>query len=230
MKINPDILNDILRAPISPEKAREIYDFFSKFYDLIAQSHSESIRRALDKAEIKEGLTVLEVGFGTGQTLVELAKRVGDAGKVYGIDISPNMLEKARKRISKYGFSGRIDIRPGDARKLPYSDGMFDLVFSSYMFDLIDTPEIQTILLEIKRVLKPRGKLVLVNLTKGEDCYSMLVTKVWESVYKCCSSILGGCRPVLLKPHVEKLGFKNVERDFMLAGNIMPSEIILAQK
>ena len=218
----------MVRAPITPKKAQKIYDFFSTFYDCIARLESESRRRGLELADVKEGDVVLEVGFGTGNELIELTKKVGGKGEVYGIEISPKMLERAKMKLKKYGLLSRVNLVLGDARRLPYSNDKFDVVFSSYMLDLIDTPEIPVVLSEFKRVLKPRGKLVLVNLSKGEGCWVDM--RLYEWVYKLCPSCLGGCRPVLIKPYLERLGFQNVKREFMLAGGLLPSEIVHGKK
>lgn len=220
--------NQIISAPISPQKARKIYDFFSRFYDYITKYEVGSKKRGLEVADVKPGYVVLEVGFGTGQTLIKLARKVKDGGRVCGIDISPKMLEKTKMLLKRYGLSERVDLQLGDARKLAYEDNVFDVVFSSYMLDLIDTPEIPLILAEFRRVLKPGGRLVLVNMSKGEKWYANM--KLYERIYKNCPSCVGGCRPVLVKPLLRKVGLRNVRREFLLAGHIMPSEIVWGDK
>jgi len=218
----------MIRAPITPERARELYDFFSAFYGYVAWLESGSRMKGLDLADVKQGSAVLEVGFGTGNVLLELAKNVGEKGEVCGIDISPKMLENAKRRLERRGLRDKVDLRLGDARKLPYSDDKFDIVFSSYVLDLIDTPEIPLVLSEFKRVLRSGGRLVLVNMSKGGSWYTNM--KVYEWIYKASPSCLGGCRPVLIKSYLEELGFQNVRREFMLAGHLLPSEIVFGEK
>ncbi|MFQ6075403.1 MAG: class I SAM-dependent methyltransferase [Candidatus Bathyarchaeia archaeon] len=220
--------DQIISAPISPQRARKIYDFASRFYDYFTKYEIGPKKRGLDVAGIKPGHVVLEIGFGTGQILVELARRVKEDGRVCGIDISPKMLEKTEMLLKKHGLSDRVDLQLGDARRLPHEDDVFDVVFNSYMLDLIDTQEIPTVLAEFKRVLKPEGRLVLVNMTKGERGYTNM--KLYERIYKQCPSLLGGCRPVLIKPFLHKLGLCNVKREFVLAGHILPSEIVWGEK
>jgi len=157
--------NVIVRAPISPIKVQRLYDFLSPIYEHLTRNESLSKEKGLQVADIKRGFIVLEVGFGTGQIIIESALRVGKDGNVYGIDISPKMLNKTRKRIKKHALTGRVDLQLGDARKLPYKKEVFDVVFNSYMLDLIDTPDISKVIGEFKRVLKPRGRLVLVSLS-----------------------------------------------------------------
>jgi demethylmenaquinone methyltransferase/2-methoxy-6-polyprenyl-1,4-benzoquinol methylase len=201
----------IIRAPVSPERARKIYDRASVAYDIISYRSDRLKKKGIDIARVKEGNKVLEVGFGTGQILLELAKKVGETGKVYGIEISPKMLEKTMKRVKKCGLSNRVNLKLGDARKLPYDEGTFDMLFNSYMLDLIDTPEIPQIFSEFKRVLKPGGRLVLVNVSKNKKKLTF-----YERLYKMCGGRCGmfggGCRPILTKPFLEKLEFQNIGR------------------
>jgi ubiquinone/menaquinone biosynthesis C-methylase UbiE len=218
----------MIRAPITPERARKTYDSFSVFYDYVVKLESGPRTRGLEVANVKEGNAVLEVGFGTGNTLTRLAEMVGERGEVHGIDSSSKMVEKTRKRLEKRDLLDRVNLAFGDARKLPYCSDKFNVVLNSYMLDLIDTPEIPLVLSEFKRVLKPQGRLSLVNLSKGESwCTNM---GLYEWVYKLCPSCLGGCRPVLTKPFLEELGFQNVKRELMLAGHLMPSEIVYGKK
>jgi demethylmenaquinone methyltransferase/2-methoxy-6-polyprenyl-1,4-benzoquinol methylase len=218
----------IIGAPITSKKAQRLYDFLSPFYDYFTRYESLSKTKGLDVAEIKSGYIVLEVGFGTGQTLAELAVRVGKDGWVYGIDLSPKMLEKTRKRIMKLELTRRVGLQLGDTRKLPYKGEVFDMLFTSYLLDLIDTPDLLQVLVEFKRVLKPGGRLVVVNLSKGESWSSNM--KLYEWIYSKCPSLLGGCRPVLIRSFLEELGFQNVKREFLLAGRVIPSEIVWGDK
>jgi len=222
------MLNKIVDAPITPNKAKKLYDFLSPIYEYLTRYEKLSKERGVEIAEIKRDSIVLEVGFGTGQIVIKSAMQVGNDGMVFGIDVSPKMLEKTRKRVKKHRLNRRVDLQLGDARKLPYKKEVFDVVFNSYMLDLIDTPEISKVLMEFKRVLKPGGRLILVNLSKGENWYSNM--KIYEWIYTKCPFLLGGCRPVLIRSFLEELEFQNVKREFLMAGRIVPSEIVWGDK
>jgi demethylmenaquinone methyltransferase/2-methoxy-6-polyprenyl-1,4-benzoquinol methylase len=222
------MLHEIIDVPITPKKVQRLYDFLSPFYDYLTRYERLSKAKGLAVAEIRRGHIVLEVGFGTGQTLIASALKVGNEGQVYGIDLSSKMLEKTRKRVKKLALTKRVDLQLGDARQLPYKENVFDVLFNSYMLDLIDTPELTTVLKEFERVLKPGGRLVVVNLSKGESWYSNM--KLYEWIYSKCPSLLGGCRPVLTKAFLEKLGFQKVQRELIFAGHIIPSEIVWGTK
>ena len=93
-------MNDkIIGVPISSKKIQGIYDFLSPFYEYLTSYESFSKEKGLEIAEIKDGYVVLEAAFGTGQTLIESAMRVGKEGFTCGIDLSQKMLERTRKRV-----------------------------------------------------------------------------------------------------------------------------------
>ena len=81
----------------------------------------------------------------------------------------------------------------------------FDVLICNYMFDLLPEGDFQTVLEEFKRVLRPGGRLVVVNMTKGEHWYNN-----WgEAIYRINPAWFGGCRGVLLLPSLEAAGFVN---------------------
>jgi demethylmenaquinone methyltransferase/2-methoxy-6-polyprenyl-1,4-benzoquinol methylase len=222
------VSNKIIDAPLTPKKVQSVYDFLSPFYEYLTRYERLSKERGLDVADIRCGDAVFEAGFGTGQIVIASAVRVGEEGRVYGIDVSPKMLEKTRKRVKKHKLAKRVDLQLGDARKLSYTTGVFDVAFTSYMLDLIDTPAISCVLREFKRVLKPGGRLVVVNMSKGDGKYSTM--KLYEWFYSRCPSLFGGCRPVVIEPYLKALGFQNVKKESILAGHVIPSEIVWGDK
>jgi demethylmenaquinone methyltransferase/2-methoxy-6-polyprenyl-1,4-benzoquinol methylase len=222
------VSNKIINAPLTPKKVQSLYDFLSSFYEYLTRYESLSKERGVDVADIQLGDTVFEAGFGTGEIVIASAVSVGKDGHVYGIDVSSKMLEKTRKRVKKHELTKRVDLQLGDARKLPYTTGVFDVVFTSYLLDLIDTPAISCVLREFKRVLKPGGRLVVVNMSKGDSRHSTM--KLYEWFYSRCPSLFGGCRPVVIEPFLETLGFLHVKRERILAGLVIPSEIVWGDK
>lgn len=184
--------------------------------------------QAMEQAAIQPGEAVLEVAVGPGLALMELAKRVGPQTTIHGADLSPGMLDMTRQRLSKAGFS-RLDLRQSDARRLPFKDAQFDVVYNAYMLDLIPEADMAGILAEFKRVLKPGGRMVLLNMSKP----SLDATDSRERLYKLLPRVLslyllGACRPVLMEPTVHQAGFLDVERTFI--GGRAPSEIVSARK
>ncbi|MBM4275425.1 MAG: methyltransferase domain-containing protein [Deltaproteobacteria bacterium] len=212
----------MVEAPVEVDKIRKVYNIFSRIYFLAAPLEKKARMRGIELAKIKPNDRILEVAPGLGDSFLEMLKRVDPANTVSGVDLSPAMLEKTRKRALKNGYSN-FDLREGDARHLPFTDETFDVVYSSYMLDLIPLADLSRILGEFHRVLKTDGRLVLVNLSKKD------VSPVfYEKIYRWMPYLLGGCRPVLMASFVKHEGFSDVNREFL---NLpIPSEIVTAVK
>lgn len=90
--------------------------------------------QAMEQAAIQSGEAVLEVAVGPGLALTELAKRVGPQTTIHGADLSSGMLDMTRQRLTKAGFS-RLDLKQSDARRLPFKDAQFDVVYNAYMLN-----------------------------------------------------------------------------------------------
>jgi ubiquinone/menaquinone biosynthesis C-methylase UbiE len=177
-------------------------------------------------AEIRNGEAVLEVALGTGLTFVEILKANPD-GENFGIDLTPAMLEKAIHKAARSRTS-HYQIAIGDAYDLQFPDRRFDLLMNSYMFDLLPQKDFAAVLAEFKRVLKPGGRLVLVNVSKAVESATLREFLYRHLPAKVVLYVLGGCRPVRMEKLTQAAGFANVMRTF-LPGKA-PSEIVHALK
>jgi ubiquinone/menaquinone biosynthesis C-methylase UbiE len=132
-------------------------DWRLPFYDLIAKLLGADAARKLMVEQIAPapGERVLEVGCGTGTLLLEL-KRAQPAVEVTGLDPDPKALALARRKAERAGVSIALDEGFGDA--LPYGDGTFDVVASSFMYHHLKAEEKAGMLREVRRVLKPGGR------------------------------------------------------------------------
>jgi len=113
-------------------------------------------RQAIGRLAPSSGERILEVGVGTGLSLPLYPRSC----RVTGIDISEAMLERARRRLDRLA-GHRTELRRMDARQLDYPDGCFDGVFAPYVMSVVPEPE--AVMAEIRRVLRPGGRLVIVN-------------------------------------------------------------------
>ncbi len=95
----------------------------------------------------------------------------------------------------------------------------------SYMLDLLPLAEIPVALAEVKRVLRPGGRLVLSNMTKGERP----LHRIWDAMYARGIVLTANCRGVLAAPVLEQLGFADVHREY-LAQMAFPTEVVTARK
>ncbi|MFQ5712228.1 MAG: class I SAM-dependent methyltransferase [Candidatus Geothermarchaeales archaeon] len=217
----------ILRVLRTKDEAKRFYDRISKFYDYLTGAFERRYAyRALDRLSIEKGEAVLEIGFGTGHCLKRIAERVGQAGKAYGIDISSGMLEVTKRRLDKAGLTDRVELYCGDAGSLPYGDGVFDAVFTSFTLELFDTPEIPRVLSEIKRVLKPGGRLGVASMSK-EDGRSILL-RLYEWVHRKWPKYVD-CRPIYVEQSLKDAGYEIKSKEkIRLFG--LPGEIIVASQ
>ena len=215
---------EILEARIPPEQMVRKYDRIASIYDLFGfLMESKARQKALDVAGIKDGENILEVALGTGLNFVEILKR-NPSGWVEGIDISVKMLERARKRIFRTGC-GNYRLNLGDCRHLPFEDKTFDILMNQYLFDILPVDDFFPIMWEFKRVLKDGGRIVLVNMTKGER----QLNQIYEEIYKLKPPLLAGCRGVFVAPFLEMLEFKKIKRQFVSQLGF-PSEVVCAFK
>jgi len=111
---------------------------------------------------LQPGEDVLDVGCGAGMDSLVAAQMVGATGSVTGVDMTPEMVAKARGSIADMGL-GNVRIVEGSAEHLPFDDASFDVVISNGVIDLI--PDKDAVLSEITRVLRPGGRIQLADVT-----------------------------------------------------------------
>ncbi len=116
-------------------------------------------------------------------------------------------------------------MRVGDAYQLDYPDDSFDVLVNNYMFDLLPEGDFPVVLAEFHRLLRPGGRLAMVNMTHGERWYN----GIWPRIYRINPALLGGCRGVSLLPGVEAAGFVNARREY-LSQMTFPSEVVCGEK
>ena len=203
----------VLRVLQTKEETKAFYDKIAKVYDALAEHSEAPVRTAgLEMLNMQAGQQVLEIGFGTGHSLIELARSVGPSGKVFGIDLSEKMVEISQKRADEEGMDERIELSCGDALHLPYESESLDSIFMSFTLELFDTPEIPLVLDECKRVLKPGGRIVVIGmlrvLPKG------LVMEIFEWTHRHFPNYLD-CRPILVRQALEDSGFQICDSKIM---------------
>ena len=135
-------------------------------YDLLAWllllGRERAFRDTLVRlARLESGQSVLDVGCGTGSLAIAAKQRVGPSGTVYGIDASPEMIARARKKASKAGVD--VTFTNGVVEGLPFPDGRFDAVLSTLMLHHLPRAAREQCAREMRRVLKPGGRVLAVD-------------------------------------------------------------------
>ncbi|MEO6525474.1 MAG: methyltransferase domain-containing protein [Gemmatimonadaceae bacterium] len=179
----------------------------ARYYDLLVWvltfGRERAFReRTLDLARVAPGESVLDVACGTGSLALAAKRRVGVGGAVHGIDASPEMIAVATAKVRKAGVA--VDIRDALAESLPFPDASFDVVLGTLMVHHLPGPTKQASAREMRRVLRPGGRVLLVDFESrsGGKPRGLL-----DHLHRH-----GGVRPDVLAALVEDAGMRVVER------------------
>ncbi len=214
----------VLNRKFNEHEVKDSYAKVAWFYDFWALlTESKAAGKVIEQANIKNGENILEVAVGTGQLFKELLKR-NPNGTNTGTELSPGMLSRAKKRMSKSG-ADNYTLETGNAYRLPFEDNSFDLLVNNFMLDLLPEEDFVKVLSEFYRVLKPGGRAVTATMAFGQKWHN----KIWHWIAKQFPGLLTGCRPVSVSPYLEKVGF-SVEKVQQISQNTFPAEVIAARK
>ena len=148
---------------------RQVFDSVADNYDLMNDLMSFGIHRlwkrfAINMAALKPGQQVLDLAGGTGDLTRLMAPAAGPSGHIVLSDINAAMLEHGRRRLLDKGISGNVTFALANAEQLPFADSCFDLV--TMAFGLRNVTDKERALNAIYRVLKPGGRLLLLEFSK----------------------------------------------------------------
>jgi demethylmenaquinone methyltransferase/2-methoxy-6-polyprenyl-1,4-benzoquinol methylase len=186
-------------APVerSTAEARVTYDRLARWYDLVEAPFERQARAAgVRLLEAQPGERILEIGFGTGHTLLALARGVAPGGVVLGVDLSQQMAHVARHRLARNHPPLTPLLAQADARQLPLRERAVDAVTMSFTLELMATVDIPVLLGECERVLRPGGRLVVVSLDLHEPLTRM--TRVYLAAHRRWPRLVD-CRPLPLR-------------------------------
>jgi demethylmenaquinone methyltransferase/2-methoxy-6-polyprenyl-1,4-benzoquinol methylase len=150
-------------------QVRAMFDRIARVYDrmnsvMTAGLHHHWRRRAVDLAEVASGDRVVDVACGTGDLSLELARRVGPSGRVVGCDFSEQMLELARAKADRdAALASGVTFEWANALELPYADGEFTA--ATVGFGARNFSDLERGLSEMRRVVRPGGKVVVLEIT-----------------------------------------------------------------
>jgi ubiquinone/menaquinone biosynthesis C-methylase UbiE len=181
------------------------YDRLSQWYDLLEGGWEKKSRQAgLKLLSAHPVESVLEIGFGTGSCLVDLANAVGKNGLICGIDISTGMAKTTSERLFKANLLRDVHLVCGDACILPFDSQQFDAIFMGFTLELFEEIDLPTVLAECKRILKSGGRICVVALSRAAG--SLSANRFYEFFHYLWPQIID-CRPIYPGLLLEKAGF-----------------------
>ncbi len=143
--------------------------FIGWFLDSALRRWLQPPDKIIERSGIKPGMTVMELGCGSGAFTTSVARKVGKEGKVYAVDIQPAMLRQLERKLAKAENQDirNIELKQASAYDLPFADASLDLVYTITV--LQEIPDRGRALREIRRVLKPGGILAVTELLPDPD-------------------------------------------------------------
>jgi len=146
-------------------------------YDLLAWLLTGGRERAFRErlialSAVQPGDSVLDIGCGTGTLAIAATRHVGPAGSVHGIDASPEMIARATRKARKVGAPAVFQLAA--AEQLPFPDARFDIVLSTLMFHHLPRNTRKQCAIEIRRVLKRQGRVLVVDFGKAQARHGLI--------------------------------------------------------
>ena len=155
-------------------------------------------------AFLKEGDVVLDLGSGAGFDAFLAAKRVGKTGRVIGVDMTPEMIAKAKENAKKGEYSN-VEFRLGEIEKLPVKDNSIDVIISNCVINL--SPDKEAVFKEGYRVLRSGGRLMVSDLVLTKD----LPKELKDSVEAYVGCLAGAIKKDEYLTLITKAGFQDVK-------------------
>ena len=157
-----------------------------------------------DLAALEAGDSVLDLGSGSGTDVFVAARQVGDTGRVIGIDMTAEQLEKSR-RLRDHAGIDNVSFEAGYIEELPFADGTFDVVISNGVINL--SPEKEQVFAEANRVLAPGGRLAISDISSEREIPTSIKTD--SDLWAAC---IGGAEQIdAYRSIIEGAGFEVTE-------------------
>ena len=217
-----------LTNPLDVARLGEIYSRTAAFYDgIVAEKQAAAKLTAIDLLARRPGERFVEVGVGTAWAFGRVLRATG-ATNACGLDVALGMLEVARDALETAHGIEDATLLLGDGRALPFGDASIDCMLNTYTFEVLAQDDIPPLLHETLRVLRPGGRVVIVNLTDLTDgsAADEAMIEDWKRRYADDPEFFGGARPLQLQSMLEANGFERVTRRYV--GPDWPSEVLLA--
>ena len=203
MKQNDSAYNRVDEDRTMKSRMEQMVNSYDSYMRMMTLGRERALREmTVNLAQVKPGDCILEVGCGTGTLTLAAKRQVGPSGKVFGIDIIPGMIELSQRKAAQANVD--VTFQLGSIDDVPFSANQFDVVMSSFMiFHMSEMVRLKGIA-EIYRVLKPQGRLLVLDLALPTQPLSRTIAQM----------LMGGMLKhdlQELRPMMEASGFSEIE-------------------
>ena len=212
---------------LTRSETKQFYDRFGRKQDSQAFYEDPGLDDLIAHSAFHQAQSVFELGCGTGRFALRLlAECLPSSASYLGIDLSRTMIDIAEERLAP--FAGRAKVlRTDGGIEFPLPDHSVDRVIATYVLDVLPTKDIERVVRESERVLRPGGKLCLTSLTKGTTLSSRVVAGLWSVLFYLRAAWVGGCRPIELESFVDRRRWLIEHRNVVVRFGV-PSEALIA--
>lgn len=175
-----------------PDKVKTMFQSIAPRYDFLNRllSGRRDVawrRKAVAQLSWSERGRILDIATGTADVALEVARQTAETVKITGVDFSPNMLEIGQQKVRESRYSHRIELKVADAQALPFEDGTFDSTIIA--FGIRNIPDRDLALREMIRVVKPGGKVVVLEFTTPQ---AKILKNLYHFYFLKVLPVLGG--------------------------------------
>jgi ubiquinone/menaquinone biosynthesis C-methylase UbiE len=214
---------------LSAAEARRTYDRIGKMQDSQAFYEDRATAELIASLDIPSATSVFEFGCGTGRFAHDLlAHHLPTAAGYRGVDLSPEMVRLASERLASFGSRASVRLTEGGPPTDEPSESC-DRFVSNFVLDLLSSKDIEVVIREAHRMLRPGGLLGLSSLTFGFTTASRIFSWTWLKIHALRPSLVGGCRPLELQDVLPEKAWK-VRHRARLAPFAIPLEAVVAER
>ena len=203
------------------EQTKRVYDRLAFVYPLSTFFfHSKAHKVAIRRADIRDGSRVLEVACGSGEMFQRIIK-ANPGGVNCGVDLSPKMAGFTQRKALDKAPKTASFCQASDVRQLPFSEASFETVVCCYLFELLGCTDLEAALMEVRRVLKPGGRVVVVLIGQNAPLFN----RAYRLAGSLVPAFWGRQVEHQMVPMLEGLGFE-IESDEHLRQGYYPSRVM----
>jgi demethylmenaquinone methyltransferase/2-methoxy-6-polyprenyl-1,4-benzoquinol methylase len=176
---------------------QQFYTRISQIYDALTDAGEHVAHKlAVKWLDARPGERILEVGFGTGTAMVPIARAVGRRGQIVGVDISEGMCRVASRRVRSARLAATVHLRVAAIPPIPADDRQFDAAYMAFTLELFPDEAIPMVLHEIRRVLRPDGRFVVIAMDKGDKGQKPgFAERAYRWLHEHCPNVID-CRAI----------------------------------